>query len=1031
MRNKLVGTYDETVTYINETYRQLIHFETMLSKHKSAGYSLNLNNICSSAAFIYALGLPKVIKNELRRGEAIRPSWTIGVLLSKIPFFNRFSTYQLFSGWDKELNNSRKIISLKYRKIAKFILDDFEKLMLNSIQAKSFNFQEGLINSLEKFMELYGEKSDLEKFKIISDPITILQKFDFLMPANESNDFFVINDDAIITFKNFAHKYWPAKQQNAIEAILNIINKSDIPADESEDANLKQAIDCLLKGDDKEKAFKALMNTIAMNFLFKAGDDGNNNVYSFLQRHAKEAAANFRAKRQLDIEDKFIFINKILSDGINQEIDLSKQEIYEIQNLKLRYSLYDLYINDIMEDDKVNQTNKMALLHRAAQRYIRSYKGDNCEYADLILSLCMPQKMTLVNDFLKKRLTYILDIQTKDNALVVLEDYQFLSKLSKDPAIVDTMVQVIDSHYDGSNIDDIELILAFGHDKVTAKYIAKRIAYFINKHDYDSLNEESSLYQDYVDNQFLQEYIQKLLLDHYDSLILNRNWDALESSKLSCFVEKIGTIQSKETYRLLRINRLLKRNDSEATKDYLSEVASFIGSLEKNLITLPRAKALLEKILSEQLIMLQEEQRWEGHTQYFLDFFLTSDPKGMVFDIKMAWLKDYFANPAKFSNANSLERSFLEAKYHFQNKEVPSEDIDLETFYSKANLRNVKKIIMDVLDNVEILQDDDHLNLMRRYLKDKAFTLDPQWPLYVKKIEIYQNVVKIAHLTSKGAYTQVMKYIEHLISEIKGLKALNSSMPDPQRTALIAYNKRMLALLGSHIKIHFQNKIVSKELLEKLNSKEFQKYAKLTHQERKLISQLVKQSGLSNSIKANVDELDQNAQHIYDVTTGFVCALHFKSLHLIEPSEDNVRLFRQCLSLDTKKYISQRIEVICGFLTEDDPLYQALCAFVRVLNFDEDANLLDVIDLSILNRYRVSQRNYPQMANEVALKIIQILNERKPLSECSVFNELKGSYQSAFINEMSPKSMALLTISLKAKIEWIVITQDTVSNEHI
>ncbi len=1029
LREKLVGKYDETVTLVNETYRQLVDFEKKLTSHRSAGFVMSLNHITNSPAFIAALKLPAMMQSEMNRAEIVRPSWTIGILLSKIPFFNRYATYQLFSLYRTNLSEARKTIALKYRKIAQYIVEDFETLILNSIEAKSFTFQEELISTLEKFIRLYGQRADIEKFKRISDPIYILQKFDFLLPATQSS-VRTLNIDAIITFTSFAQKYWPVQEFEAIKAILNIINRSEIPLNENDDTALMFKISCLLKGEDKKKEFKELMNLVAMKYLFVTGDDGSDDAYQFLKRHAPDAANNWKSKRQLDIEEKFVFINKILLDGLMQECDLTNEEPHEVGELQLRYNNYGLYISDIREDDKVNVSNKEALLHQAAQRYIRVYNGNNSFYADLLACLCAPDKLSILASYVKKRFAFLINPANREEFLVKYDDYRFFSKISHCPEIVETVIKVINELYHGEDIEDAELILAFNHPQVNALYFGKRVEHYIVNGNYEALNRDKAIYLEYLGNHYFSEHIETVLSDHFDALIQRRDWDKLESAELSELVESFGGQQNKETYRLLRINRLLKRNDSDATRDYLSEISRREqGSLEVKLFTLPRAKILLERSLLEQVAQLREQHKWEGHTQYFLEFFLGQDKKNILHDFRLAWFSEYFTSPHKFADANALERSFLEAKFHYQNKEVPNDEIDIETFFGTANIKNVKAVMMDALDNVENLLDDDHLNIINRYLKDKAFTLDNQWPLFTKKFEIYQKIIKMARMANNGQYIQVVKHIEHFGDEIKGLEALNTSDASAQRESIIKYNKKMLTLLHSQIERHFKNRVANQELLEKLETQDYLKIHSQLTQEREVIFQLVSSSKLDANVKESINSLNAAANEVMQATIEFVKNLHFNALHLIEPSEENLINFRKNLSQDTKLYLIKRIEVICGFLPTGDPLLQALTAFVRLLRAPEDLLVLDKNDLGQLNLYRVSQRNYPQMANDMAVKLIQILSDKNPLSLCSIFNELKGTYQSAFLNDMPVRAMISLMRALKAKIEWIVVTQNAVTNE--
>ncbi|MBS0287278.1 MAG: hypothetical protein JSR17_08285 [Proteobacteria bacterium] len=1028
LRHLCVGNYQESITYINETYRQLVHFESLIESYRKEGYGLNLNYIITNPAFAASLDLPKVIGHELKRARFFRPSWFFGRVLSFIPFFNRFASYQFFSLWHNELIEAKKTISLKYQKIAQFIVEDFETLMLNSIQAKSFTFDKELICTLERFIKIYAKPEDVEKFNKLSDPVSILQKFDFLLEDKQEDKLYRnLNEDAIISFISFAEKYWPKDKVEAIKAIIELINRSDLPTNEQEDKQFMEKINCLFDVNKKAE-FARLMNIIARKYLFETGDDGNPKVYHFLQRHAPEAAKSWKARRQMDIEDKFILINKILTDGLYKEIDLRSDEEYGTGNTKLPFKNYALYINDIQAADHENSTQYYSILIKQANKYIEKYNGDNSRYADLI-NIFSCSHISLIKNYFEKRIFFLFDEKNSKDIMVNQNDFHMFKEIGKSPLLVKNLCTFLEKQYKGDNLEHAELMLGVNCPQVISLYFGKHFDWLLSKGEFKKLLADKELYQEYLTYPEFVKHLEGVISNYIEKLSGNNDWEKLESKELSALVEHYGTLQNKEAYRLLRIERLINKNDSNSTRAYLSHVSQFLeGKLEDNLITLPNQKARLDTILIKQVKRLMRRHEWRGHTQYFLEYFISDNKKNYLYDFRLAWLSDYLMHKEKFADVNELERSYMEAKFHYQNKEVPHEEKDLSKFYSSQNATKVKQVVMRALDSFENPMNDEQIALLRQYFKDNLFTFSEEWTLFTKKFELYQKMLKINCAINCGKFVDAIQNIEDIIDSTEGLEQINAVSPQAQREQIINYNKKIVEKLSGNLVNCFKSKLVNEEILDKIDGPTIQEAIKILAQQRINLFGLLNRSKLPDSLKKDITDCNDNAEHIISSTCDFVKTLNFKTLHLILPLTQTAELFNKYLTDDVKTYLAKRIAVICGFLTNDDPLYEALNAMVRLIENKYVSSSSKNEDLAILSKYSIKRRNYPEVANGVANKLIILLNERKPLHDCTIFNDLKGSYQSAFIHDMSMQVKKLLNRTLKAKIEWLMCCAPVPSN---
>ncbi len=1026
IRNKLVGNYQETATLINETYRQVSNFEILAKANRNLGYTLNLNYISESPAFLAGLALPKLLDEEMKRGEVLKPSWTMGVLLKWVPFFNRARSYNFFSLWRNECTKAKQAIHDKCQTIAKYLVDDFETLLMNSISQKSFLFPQGLLSDLETFIKTYGANEDLIRFKEISDPISILQKFDFLNPQDENDSHRTLNTDAIFSFLRFGEKYWTQEQVSAVKAIVDIILRDKIPKNASEDEQLMKTIACLLKDSDKMSVFKKLMDLIAIKYIFSIGDDYNDDAYHFLERFSPKAFETWKAKRIEDIEDKFILLNNILNSRQRKEMDLLGEDVYDASSTQLKYKNFALYLNDVINADKMNGTHYKKLLIRQAGKYVSGYKGENARYADFLLKLCSDENVDILAEYVKKRFVTLFEMsQSKDGITTSPEEYQFFAQIAKNPQLIQIVLSTINEKYKGKESELAEEMLAFNHPEITALYFGKHVEYLIVNNQCQKLLKDKALYHDFFSNAAFVKYLDNVFTHYFEHLTKNEEGDKIESSDLSQVVEHFGTLQNKETYRLLRIKRLLKKNDTDSTKAYLSEVKPLLsGTLEASLITLPKAKALLLETYDEHVKECQKQKKWEGHLQYFLEFFLPTENKQLLYDLRLLWLESYLCHPEKYADSTALERSFLEAKVHSENKEFPNDESNLSSFYGNDNLPFVRSLLMTMLDTINDQLDDDHIRLIKSYLRDNAFNLEKSWPLFNKKFELYQKGMKIAYCLKFGSFFDAVKLLEDFEFQVSGLQILNQDVPDSNREQIIAYNKNILSKLMINAYDCLKGSIVNAELIEKVDTPDYNQYVYELTKKRNSMVEVVNQSNLSSDFKESVNFLAKTSLDCSTKLCNFISNLNFGKLHLIDFNEKDIDQYKLILTKTSKESVIHRINMIKVYLSYDDPLASALKAFSDLLVDNYENQSQKSKDLETLRCFSAIQRNYPKMANQMADRLIASLESFEELKSYGIFKDPKGSSQNAFINHLSTVRRHRLITSLKAKIEWMMSTEN-------
>ncbi|HRE31338.1 MAG TPA: hypothetical protein PLD88_05125, partial [Candidatus Berkiella sp.] len=88
------------------------------------------------------------------------------------------------------------------------------------------------------------------------------------------------------------------------------------------------------------------MQKIAREYVFVTGDNGNDDSFHFLERFAVNAAKTWQAHRGNNLDEKFVFLNNLLSVKQGQERDLTTQAVQEIGSTQFKLQNHGRYIKD-------------------------------------------------------------------------------------------------------------------------------------------------------------------------------------------------------------------------------------------------------------------------------------------------------------------------------------------------------------------------------------------------------------------------------------------------------------------------------------------------------------------------------------------------------------------------------------------------------------------------------------------------------------------------------------------------------------
>ncbi|HRE31339.1 MAG TPA: hypothetical protein PLD88_05130, partial [Candidatus Berkiella sp.] len=107
--------------------------------------------------------------------------------------------------------------------------------LLDSIERKSFLMPVDLMSNIENFINCYGSQADLTRLQKISSPMHLINRFRFLLPANNGELFRSINEDHVTSFLRYVDKYCNAEQRRATKLIVGIITREHLPKNVDED----------------------------------------------------------------------------------------------------------------------------------------------------------------------------------------------------------------------------------------------------------------------------------------------------------------------------------------------------------------------------------------------------------------------------------------------------------------------------------------------------------------------------------------------------------------------------------------------------------------------------------------------------------------------------------------------------------------------------------------------------------------------------------------------------------------------------
>jgi len=1022
VRKIWVGTSTEVVTLINETYRHVETFEKSVREKRAEGHGINLLFIGQSPSFLDALEIAELIKAEKERAKKMVTKGLLSVIFRILPFFKTGLTAEFSSTWLKELERAQLAIKEKAQSIAKYIMDDFEDMLLDSIEKKSFIMPADLMSNIEKFIELYGSEADLKRLQKIASPIYVINKFNFLLPPNPNELFRYMNDENVTAFLRFAEKYWSAQEVEAVKLVVGIITRDNVPKNAAEDKAIYEKVKCLLPKKDQAKAFKDLMERIAKEFIFTTGDDGNEDCYRFLERYAPEAARTWRAHRSDNLDGKFIFLNNLLTVMPGAEKDLLGSDTQEIGTTQFQLKNYERYIKDIQVAES-GQSPRMGLLREQAKHYVDQYTGDNLGYANFIFALGKVPDDTFVMAYCEKRFAWLIEQDNENEDIEFDErDEDFIVAIKSIPGVVARLVAMIDEKTDGADDQLAEWILRFNDPTLTATYFGRRIQKSLADNQLRDILKDGDFYEQLLANPLFSQKVYAAFGEQLAKYAETEDWDALCDGSFFRTVEKIGTLQNKEAYRLLRIKRLLEQNNNSVTEDYITKLAEHVGpqNLDK-IFTLPQSNRLLIEMVTAHLAKLARDKEWQGHAQYFIEFFVPNENKVLRHDIHLKWLTEFIKTPQKFVGESFIERATLDGKFHYQNRQVPNDSVSLADFYGEENLYKVRELVMSRLDSFNEDLSDDLIQLINGYFRDPAFNLHEDWPLFRKKRDLFQQAQKVVHCLKNGILVDGMAQLENFYVQMIGSQALATVEAGDLHEEVAQFQQALFSQILDAVREAAKELFVTVRVLENgtdgINVEDLE-----SERQHRTFMEMLGKANLPSQFKNEMQDIYRNRTLCINKINAFVANLNFEKMHLITFDLEDLSLFSKMLSKRAKRYLRIEVNALRDYLPNDDPLAKALSTWCRVLRGNYPIAGSNVADLAELTDFSATVKNYPKLAEDMAKRLITALEAHEELTYFPLFKESRLAYQS--MQYLTTKTQRQLFAVLKTKIEWLLLHSD-------
>lgn len=992
----MMGSYEEVALFLNETYRHVQRFEDQIN-NREEGKIIDFESIIDLAAFRSALEINSFIDKELKRSLDVQNSWWTGSL------FRFGETYQMMKAWRVFLGRYKKEIYAKCERLCTQIVNDIEKYILDSIKLKSFKLSRSALVQIKQFVAMYGNKESKARFSEVTCPLSILKKFNFFKPGEDVSQLHDVDEDAVYAFWYFGQCFWEPHQQSALEILMRIIRKIDLPQNEEEESALLEKLKPLFSKGKGEEQYKDLMTFLTSDFFLKTGDDGTAALLYLTNRYAPNVAEHFKQEREKNGEAKYLFLFHLLSRKEGNEFDLSSDESVTIQDKNFTMKAYKRCAADISNNHGEIRDNFLPKLKEKMDRYMAGYTGSNLAYSRLIFTVSplFPTE-TFLPSYVEKRFEWILNRIINDEEVSLSQDeYPLYVGLKHHPIAIEKIINLIKTKCDGSEsklipflklIDEPQLIECFYEKYFRRQCLRNKYEKILNKKDMFKTLSESEFFKRAAHNSI--------------SYLLNEikgNEDLLTSESLWEVIETFGSIQNKESYRLLRLKRLIENESYSDTVKFINALSGYVSdNLSKATFTLQTSQEVLVNLYRSHLNKTSRSP-WSGHLQYFFEYFLPESGKELLFELRYKWLKSYLFHHDSFTEDALWKRSALEAKYHDQNYPVPNDQESMENYYSANLFDRIGDLLSKRLKRFDKDLPVDVLNVMKRILSDHSFKLHRKYAALAKKIRLYDAALKIVQHLSAYRWQEALTLMESQITEFEALPEGDDK----------AYFQMLIEKTNEKLLAKLKSKMLSRECL-KMSDVVRDKHLSEADKELKLVTKGIASRRLSPGLNEKVMELMNEGPKVRLDMLSFLDNLRFERLYSFRFTGEQARNYAKYIAHPVRKQIRSKIDALRQVLPNDSVRDRGLAVFNKIM-MEEEENL----DENEIIEANNEQQNLPQLANQFHAKLLDHFKKKRPLSSFSLFSENQLYLLNGFINCLTEPQKHTLCGDLHQHVDYL------------
>ena len=994
MKRWLFGEYNHCYQFLKETQRNVQGLKQKIQRISESNKKISLEKVTSMGAFRQALEIPYILQSEMLRSESVKPSRLTGVLLAWLPGLNRATSYRFMQNWQQESSGIEGNIKNNCQYIVKEIVKQFDDMIAMAINNIQTVVTPRMYNDLIRFMIIYGKSDQKLDIKKMIRPINILKKFKYIDPQTGK-----LKGDALSVITRFAKNYWQPDQLEAVMVICSIINREYLPVTTQEHEQTKERLQALKGGQKIEAFYQQTMQWIA-SLHASIGDEGGVQELAFMQQFKPNVAQTWVSRRGNVKNQAFSFIHALLSVAPNEEYDLQSDQYYGSDEHGCRFSRAAMLTQSLLQESNAASNYKAALEQKMIE-YIDQYGGKKCHYAPLVLQI-LPEEHNKLMLWFEKRLNYLFIVNDVNQATV--EDHLFYTQLCQNERYKAAFIETMQRHYHGGNDELADFILKCSSPEITGAYFAIR---YVNlaKSLFSISDEDKSTFISLQSNPYFRTKLSEKICD------LCKNTRNVQRHINDQFVEKCYPFVNEYTQDALILIRLEHCQRSLDLDDILS-FTRMLGRLE---VPLSRAVQTntgtqkLQDIYASLVSRMQSQKRWDPKAQYITQFF---DSEHKLDDnnhhtigqqaaakIRLLWLDNYLMRKGKVKT-DDIEDNITN-NLHRENKFLPNHEVGLAEIYVDG------KAVLDILQHRFRSIDPnalDRMSFLHRLLPFIQEFEPDQAQFLAHQLSIFEKVNNITAQVLAGDYSHAQQLFTQYQNHLAAQRTLAASTGG--RNSLIEHEELMLNMMKDYLLEHY------KYTLTHFTTRGFtQQFEK-----SKAIAALL--SKWYESAPTCLELSNEAALELKDQVKKVAKLITIDRLQHFNPSFSHAKHLREMADKAWRTKVVRQIQPLITKIQQDDPLKEALTAFITIINpkTKEGRFKKEQRKISYLKKQATEQStNALAVVSQIAIKVAQ--NQEIHLESLGIPLRF---LEDAFVQTSDSEKITLLSQQIIRKLKNLI-----------